>query len=123
MTVSKLPRITAIALALTAAAAGQALAHAHLKTSSPAEKASVTSPGELDLTFTEELDLKFCGVKVTDPGNTEIKLGEAGLKDEGKVLTVPVSTALAPGDYTVDWHVLSTDGHKTSGSYTFTVKP
>ncbi|AHG49468.1 Cu resistance protein (plasmid) [Rhizobium leguminosarum bv. trifolii CB782] len=123
MTMSKLPRIASIALIVTAAATGHALAHAHLKTSSPAEKASVVSPGELDLTFTEELDLKFSGVKVTDPGKKDIKLGEAGLKDDGKVLTVPVSTTLAPGDYTVDWHVLSTDGHKTNGSYTFTVKP
>ncbi|WP_184468009.1 copper homeostasis periplasmic binding protein CopC [Rhizobium esperanzae] len=120
---SKLARIASIALILTAATASQALAHAHLKTSSPAEKASVVSPGELDLTFTEELDLKFSGVKLTDLGKKDIELGEAGLKDDGKVLTVPVSATLAPGDYTVDWHVLSTDGHKTSGSYTFTVKP
>jgi len=123
MTMSKLPLITSIALIVTAAAPSQALAHAHLKTSSPAEKTSVVSPSELDLTFTEELDLKFSGVKVTDSSKEEIKLGEAGLKDDGKVLTVPVSATLAPGDYTVSWHVLSADGHKTNGSYTFTVKP
>lgn len=123
MTMSKLPRIAFTALILTAAAASQALAHAHLKTSSPAENASVVSPGELDLTFTEELNLKFSGVKVTDPDKKEIKLGDAALKDHDKVLAVPISGTLAPGDYTVDWHVLSTDGHKTSGSYMFTVKP
>ncbi|WP_164736442.1 copper homeostasis periplasmic binding protein CopC [Rhizobium vallis] len=120
---SKLNRIAFIALILTAAAASQALAHAHLKTSSPAEKASVVSPGELDLTFTEELNLKFSGVKVTDPDKKEITLGDAALKDDDKVLAVPISGTLAPGNYTVDWHVLSTDGHKTSGIYTFTVKP
>jgi len=35
---------------------------------------------------------------------------------------VPVTGTLADGSYTVDWHALSGDGHKTHGSYTFTVK-
>jgi copper resistance protein C len=38
-------------------------------------------------------------------------------------LVVPVTATLAAGTYTVDWHALATDGHKTNGSYTFTVKP
>ncbi|WP_250381188.1 copper resistance protein CopC, partial [Escherichia coli] len=27
-----------------------------------------------------------------------------------------------PGTYIVDWHVVSVDGHKTKGHYTFSVK-
>ena len=37
-------------------------------------------------------------------------------------LVVPVMQQLASGTYTVDWHALSKDGHKTHGTYTFTVK-
>ncbi|CAN7498966.1 copper homeostasis periplasmic binding protein CopC [Rhizobium rhizogenes] len=104
--------------------AGQALAHAHLKSAEPADKSTVaSSPSELDLTFTESLNLKFSGVKLTGPGKAVVKLGDLGLARNGTGLTVPVSEALGAGTYTVEWHVLSTDGHKTNGSYTFTLKP
>ncbi|AYG61221.1 hypothetical protein CCGE525_00435 [Rhizobium jaguaris] len=39
------------------------------------------------------------------------------------VLMVPISGTIGAGTYTVEWHALSADGHKTTGSYTFTVKP
>jgi methionine-rich copper-binding protein CopC len=32
-----------------------------------------------------------------------------------------VGHALKPGSYTVTWHVLSVDTHRTEGSYSFTV--
>ena len=34
-------------------------------------------------------------------------------------MIVPLAQALQPGNYTVDWHVVSVDGHKTRGTYTF----
>ena len=34
----------------------------------------------------------------------------------------PVAETLRPGEYTVAWHVVSVDGHKTKGQYTFSVK-
>ncbi|QND50348.1 copper homeostasis periplasmic binding protein CopC [Rhizobium lusitanum] len=104
--------------------AGQALAHAHLRLATPADKSTVkSSPGELNLIFTESLNLKFSDVKVTGPDKAAVKLGDPELTRNGKALTVPVSAPLDAGAYTVEWHVLSTDGHKTNGSYTFTVKP
>jgi methionine-rich copper-binding protein CopC len=45
------------------------------------------------------------------------------LANHEATLTVPLQSALPPGAYTVKWHVLSTDGHKTEGSYSFMVKP
>jgi methionine-rich copper-binding protein CopC len=116
-------RILSVTALASFALAGQAFAHAHLKNSAPVDKAAVASPSELDLTFTEELNLKFSGLTVTGPDRGQVKLGEGMLEDGGKVLMVPVSDKLAPGSYTVDWHVLSTDGHKTEGNFTFTVKP
>jgi methionine-rich copper-binding protein CopC len=35
---------------------------------------------------------------------------------------VPLEQALKAGTYQVDWHVVSVDGHKTKGSYHFSVK-
>jgi copper resistance protein C len=104
---------------------GQAMAHAHLTVATPPISGTVTAtPTELDLKFSEAIDLKFSGVKIAGPDNAAIATGIASLaKDDESTLIVPVSAPLAAGTYTVDWHVLSRDGHKTHGSYRFTVKP
>jgi methionine-rich copper-binding protein CopC len=39
------------------------------------------------------------------------------------MLVVPLAQTLTAGTYTVAWHTLSTDGHKTQGSYRFIVEP
>ncbi|HBF30675.1 copper homeostasis periplasmic binding protein CopC [Rhizobium sp.] len=102
----------------------QAFAHAHLASATPADKATVaTAPKEIDLSFTEGLELKFSGVDVVGPAKEKIKTGEAVLSKDGKALTVPVTDTLKPGTYTVDWHALSVDGHKSNGSTSFTIKP
>lgn len=104
---------------------GQAFAHAHLKSAIPAVNGTATtSPAELDLTFSEGLNLKFTGVKLLGPDKKAVATGAAKLGAGGDTtLVVPVSAPLDAGAYSVDWHALSTDGHKTSGHYTFTVKP
>jgi copper resistance protein C len=119
---SRFVRMLSLAAAATLAIAGQAFAHAHLKSSVPADKASVAPPSELDLTFSEGVNAKFSGIKVTGPKKEEVKLGKSMLMDGDQTLMVPVSGTLEPGTYTVNWHALSNDGHKTNGSYTFTVK-
>ncbi|NEI73788.1 copper homeostasis periplasmic binding protein CopC [Rhizobium lusitanum] len=112
------------AAAISLAFAGQAMAHAHLKTAVPAADTTVkAAPSELDLTFSEGLNLKFSGVKITGPNKAAVKTGEAMLMDKDATLMVPVTDKLTPGKYTVEWHALSTDGHKTNGTYSFTITP
>lgn len=108
-----------------AAPSAPAFAHAHLKSATPALNGTVaTAPSELDLKFSEGLNLKFTGVKVTGPDKAAVATGDAALgAGDDTTLVIPVSATLAAGAYKVDWHALSTDGHKTSGSYKFTVKP
>ncbi|MGQ7169668.1 copper resistance protein CopC, partial [Escherichia sp. R-CC3] len=43
-------------------------------------------------------------------------------EQDQKQLIVPLADSLKPGTYIVDWHVVSVDGHKTKGHYTFSVK-
>jgi methionine-rich copper-binding protein CopC len=104
---------------------GQVFAHAHLASATPAMDSIVaTSPAELDLKFSEAINLKFSGVKVAGPDKAIVATGAASIAGgDESTLVVPVSAPLAAGVYMVDWHVLSKDGHKTHGSYTFTVKP
>lgn len=114
-----------LAIALLLGAAGAASAHAHLKTAVPAADSTVAAPpSELRLGFTEGVNLGFTGVSVMGPAGAPVSTGAASLAPgDDKVLVVPVSGPLAPGAYKVRWHALATDGHKTDGSYGFTVEP
>lgn len=121
---SNLIRALAIATVVGLGLTAQASAHAELKSATPpVDGTTATAPTELDLKFSEDLNLKFSGVKVTGPDNRSVQTGEAALMDENTTLMAPISGTLAAGVYTVAWHALSADGHKTHGTYKFTVKP
>ena len=99
------------------------LAHAHLKQQSPAADSVVSAPQSLTLNFSEGIEPGFSGVVVTDAHKQVIKTGAVTRDEKNKAqLTVPLEQALATGTYQVDWHVVSVDGHKTKGSYHFSVK-
>ncbi|SEP96734.1 hypothetical protein SAMN05216548_10265 [Faunimonas pinastri] len=123
--------MTIIARTIVAAAAiglglsSTAFAHAHLKTTVPAAESTVsTSPAELDLGFSEGLDVAFSRAALKGADGKLVETGKAALKaGDGRTLVVPLMAPLQPGYYTVDWQALSTDGHKTTGSYGFTFKP
>lgn len=101
-----------------------ACAHAKLEAAQPPINGTVKdAPMELDLKFNEELNLKFTGVKVTGPDNKEVKTDGDMLMDGDKTFMVNLPAGLGAGTYSVEWHALSHDGHKTRGNYKFTVKP
>jgi methionine-rich copper-binding protein CopC len=116
--------VAGLASVISLGLAGEALAHAHLKGATPPVNGSVTvPPTEIDLDFSEGVNLKFSGIDVSGPGGP-VALGTATLMaGDDTMLTVPVTGTLGAGAYTVSWHALSTDGHKTHGTYKFTVKP
>jgi methionine-rich copper-binding protein CopC len=111
--------------ALLCCTAGSAFAHAHLKTEAPAHDSIVkVAPTVLRLDFSEALELALSNVKLSDTKGNHIETAVTKLAaDNGKTLLVPLTTPLAAGVYKVEWQVLSKDGHKTNGSYTFTVQP
>lgn len=104
-----------IALALLAYPAA-ARAHAQLDGAVPAVGSTV-SPGQVTLYFTEQLEPKFSGAEVRSAARARVDHGTIA---SGKVMHLSVGT-LAPGNYTVTWHVTSVDTHKTQGSFSFTV--
>lgn len=117
-------RTAAIGGVVLAGLTGPAFAHAHLKSATPAVDGTVsTAPTALDLTFSEGVNLRFTGVTVVGPGKSKVATRRATLTDHDRTLVVPFASALPAGMYTVSWHALSTDGHKTQGTYSFTVKP
>jgi copper resistance protein C len=106
-------------------ASGSAFAHAHLSSAAPGAGATVNvSPDVLTLTFTEGVEPKFSGVTLTDASGAAQTLGALSV-DPAKpsVVTVQIGTPLKAGVYTVNWHVVALDTHKTQGSFTFKFAP
>ncbi|EMK9313774.1 CopC domain-containing protein YobA [Klebsiella aerogenes] len=101
-----------------------AFAHAHLQQQIPAVDSTVSvSPQALTLTFSEGVELSFSGVTLNGPQNKPVATGKLARSDGNKAqLTLPLNEPLAAGEYTVEWHVVSVDGHKTKGQYHFSVK-
>ncbi|ALR77074.1 CopC domain-containing protein YobA [[Enterobacter] lignolyticus] len=105
-------------------AASSAFAHAHLQQQSPAADTEISAaPQALTLRFSEGIEGKFSGVTLTGPQHEAIPTGLAAVSEkDDKQLVVPLTQALKSGSYTVNWHVVSVDGHKTQGQYHFSVK-
>ncbi len=109
-----------------------ALAHARLTKSSPKEKAELAlAPTLIELWFNELLDEGFNHVVVFPASEVKLKAKDrtnlaAGKPDVDKAgrthLTVKLKE-LPPGDYVVEYRVLSRDGHTAPGRVRFTVKP
>lgn len=100
------------------------LAHAHLQGHYPPADVHVSAaPQALTLNFSEGIEAKFSGLTITDAQQQTIKTGAVKRNEsDNKQMIVPLEQPLRPGNYTVKWHVVSVDGHKTHGAYHFTVK-
>lgn len=99
-------------------------AHAHLKTQQPAAGSSVSvAPQALTLTFTENIEPAFSGVEVLNAAKQPQTISNTTVAPDARSqMQVTLAQPLAAGHYTVNWHVLSVDGHKLKGSYGFTVQ-
>lgn len=121
MRVSRL--ISRIALFTLALAPLGAWAHAYLVKAIPAQRAVVyAAPARVQLWFNERLEPKFCSASVLDADGKPVDAGDAQVAvDNPKQLVVGVKP-LNPGVYTVQFRVLSVDGHVVEDKYTFTLR-
>lgn len=93
-------------------------AHARLAHASPAPGSTVaTSPSEVTLSFTENLEPKFSGAEVQNAAGARVDQGSSA---SGNSMRVGLKS-LATGAYSVHWHALSVDTHKTKGTFNFRV--
>ncbi|WP_045958416.1 copper homeostasis periplasmic binding protein CopC [Xenorhabdus poinarii] len=117
-------KLSALMVLFVGLSCQQALAHAHLKDQTPTENTTVeAAPKAITLSFSERIELGFSQVKLIGPEKNVIQTGKLELDPETKTkLILPLEGQLTAGKYTVDWRVLSVDGHKTKGLYSFTVK-
>jgi methionine-rich copper-binding protein CopC len=114
-----------IASLALAAAATAALAHAQLQKAIPAVGGTVTaSPTEIRLKFSEGLEPRFSGIALTNQAGQAVAIGKPAVDPaDASTFVAPISQPLKPGTYTVTWHAVSVDTHKTQGSFNFTLAP
>ena len=114
-----------VAAALALAPAAAASAHDYLVETSPASGATQTEPlTKVSLTFNDRvLDLTGDGksaiLQVTS-GGRYFETGCPTILDRD--VSAPVTLGAA-GAYTVNWQIVSSDGHTVSGTYGFEYKP
>lgn len=109
----------AIVAAVTLAA-GPAAAHARLVSATPAPNSTVAATRTLSLTFSERTVPAFSGFDVVNAAGEKVAI-RTSVAEDGKTLNGTLARPLAAGSYRVDWRIASSDGHRMTGSYTFTV--
>jgi len=111
-------RTVMMALAFLISCSAQVDAHAMLDHASPAVGSTVgSSPGQVTLYFTQQLEPKFSGAEVRNAAGARVDRGKS---ISGNVMRLSVGS-LPAGRYSVTWHVLSVDTHTTQGSFGFQV--
>ena len=123
-------RVPGSSLPLTVAAAlaailwsGAAFAHALLDKSEPARRAVLTrSPAHVRLWFNERLEPAFCRLSVLDAEGRSTTSDPARVSAQNPKVLELTLPPLGPGVYTVEYKIVSVDGHTVKASYTFTVK-
>ena len=97
--------------------------HAFVLSSNPSQSQSIaSSPQQVNVLFSEPVDLRFSHLKVLDSNGKQVDKGDVHyLQNDESTLTVSVPL-LKDGTYTVSTNVLSQiDGHVTDNAFVFGV--
>jgi copper resistance protein C len=98
-----------------------ALAHALPEVEDPKVGSTVTSPPQqVSIRFNAPIEALFSKLDVLDSSGQSQNAGTPQVNADTRTLTAQLKP-LTPGEYTVKWSVVAKDGHRTEGSYTFTV--
>ncbi len=96
-----------------------ASAHAELvATDPPAGTHFDQAPTEIVLTFSEPVGIVDGGTTLYPGDDTPIALEP---QPNGATITIPLDAGLPDGTWTVQWRVISSDGHPIAGTLSFTV--
>jgi copper resistance protein C len=100
-----------------------AWAHAKLVKSEPAQRAVLNQPpSQLRLWFNERLEPAFSVATVLDASGNRVTSTEAAVSGTDPKLLVLALPPLAKGTYTVEFQVLSVDGHTVKAGFRFEIR-
>jgi copper resistance protein C len=104
--------------------AGIAYAHPELRSTEPATGKVSAPPQQIRIMFNENVIAQFSGLELKDQAGNVVATGKATTDPTNKkLMIVPISDKLTPGEYKVEWHAVSDDTHRVKGSYSFSVAP
>ena len=99
-----------------------ASAHAHMEKSDPANGAQLTTaPKKVQAWFSEKVAAEWSKMTVTDAAGKQVDTGNVSNDGDPKHLSVGLQS-LPSGSYDVKLNVISGDGHRVKGSFSFTIK-
>jgi methionine-rich copper-binding protein CopC len=97
-------------------------AHAFLQRAEPSVGSTVqTSPNEVRIRFTENIEPAFSSIQVFDASGKEVDKRDVHLDRSDHALLHVSLPRLGAGTYKVVWRVVSVDTHVTNGNFTFRV--
>ena len=101
----------------------RAWAHAHLKRSDPAPASQLAAPPQvIRLWFSEQPELSMTFASLKDSAGKAFALSSADREPSSQMgVAFYVLSALPPGRYTLSWRTAASDGHPSSGKFTFVV--
>jgi methionine-rich copper-binding protein CopC len=110
--------VAGVLLALPAAVP----AHSLLIEATPAPRSVLAAPpARVDLRFNNRIEKRLSGIAIVGAGGQRhaTTLLDDPAPDRLRASVPP----LPPGDYRLEWRVLSSDGHVVTGTYTFRIAP
>jgi methionine-rich copper-binding protein CopC len=121
-TMKRLPQVIVFSFAAWAALAMPriAAAHAFPRSETPAAGATVNPPPRVIIDFDAPVERLFAKLQVIDGAGNDVAAQPPVIDAEKNEMSAAMPS-LKAGDYMVKWSVVSNDGHRTEGSYTFTV--
>lgn len=104
-------------------AAPLAMAHAKLAASNPTPGAVLeAAPTEISLTFNETVEQAFSTVTLTYTDGKVVETEKAKVDAANPTMVRLQTKGLSTGTYTVKWAVAGHDGHRRTGTFSFSVK-
>ncbi|MGI5245193.1 copper resistance CopC/CopD family protein [Dactylosporangium sp. CA-139066] len=106
------------ALAILVLPAAPASAHATLEQTAPVAGTVLDQlPGEVTLTFSEQVRMVADKIRVTGPDGNRADSGKPTVRDTE--LVIPLKPGGPKGTYLVSYRIISADSHPVSGGYSF----
>lgn len=119
-------RLSILSLTLVAA---PAFAHPELVSGIPAAGSTVAAPARISLQMSETLVPQMSGATLTMTGMPGMAShppmtmpAKTSVGPDGKTLILMPAKKLPAGHYRVDWHGVSSDTHRITGTHEFDVK-
>ncbi len=113
----------------TLGVAGAVSAHTKVVASTPAQGATAAAPKVITLTFSEALMPPTVATAIVmtampgmdNHGEMTIRNFQSAWSNDNRTLTLTLKQALRAGSYDVRWQAAGADGHRMTGTVSFTV--